>query len=44
MLIFENQLLFSSKTETMNKVFFDCAISLDGFMAGDNRGPKKSIG
>ena len=28
----------------MNKVFFDRAISLDGFLAGDHRSPKNPIG
>ena len=28
----------------MNKVFFDVALSLDGFMAGENRGPKNPLG
>jgi dihydrofolate reductase len=28
----------------MSKLFFDGAISLDGFWAGDNRGPKNPIG
>jgi hypothetical protein len=28
----------------MSKVFFDCAISLDGFLAGDDRGPENPLG
>lgn len=28
----------------MSKVFFDAGISLDGFLAGENRGPKNPIG
>jgi dihydrofolate reductase len=28
----------------MSKVFFDTAVSLDGFMAGDNRSPQNAIG
>ncbi len=28
----------------MSKIIFDCAISLDGFFAGDNRSPGKSYG
>lgn len=28
----------------MNKVIFDTGISLDGFMAGENRGPDNPIG
>src|SRR4030095_11047096 len=28
----------------MSKVTFDCGISLDGFFAGDNRGPDNPIG
>lgn len=28
----------------MSKVFFDCGISLDGFFAGDNRGPDNPMG
>ncbi len=28
----------------MSKIFFDSAISLDGFFAGDNRGPKNPMG
>lgn len=28
----------------MSKVIFDTAISLDGFMAGDNRGPQNPLG
>src|SRR3972149_6588273 len=28
----------------MSKVFFQTGISLDGFMAGDNRGPKNPLG
>lgn len=28
----------------MSKIFFDTGISLDGFMAGENRGPKNPIG
>jgi len=28
----------------MSKIFFDAGISLDGFMAGENRGPKNPIG
>lgn len=28
----------------MSKIFFDIAISLDGFMAGDNRSPQNTIG
>lgn len=28
----------------MSKVFFDMAISLDGYVAGDNRGPKNPLG
>jgi dihydrofolate reductase len=28
----------------MNKVFFDVGISLDGFIAGENRGPKNPLG
>lgn len=28
----------------MAKIFFDTGISLDGFMAGDNRGPHNPIG
>lgn len=28
----------------MSKIIFDCAISLDGYFAGDNRGPKNPMG
>ena len=28
----------------MSKIFFDIAISLDGFMAGDNRSAENTIG
>jgi dihydrofolate reductase len=28
----------------MSKIIFDCAISLDGYFAGDNRGPQNPIG
>ncbi len=28
----------------MSKIFFDAAISLDGFIAGENRGPKNPLG
>lgn len=28
----------------MSKIFFDIAISLDGFMAGDHRGPQNPLG
>jgi hypothetical protein len=28
----------------MTKVFFDSTISLDGFMAGENRGPTNPLG
>jgi dihydrofolate reductase len=28
----------------MGKVFFDIGVSLDGFIAGDNRGPKNPLG
>jgi dihydrofolate reductase len=28
----------------MNKIFFDSGISVDGFFAGDNRGPKNPLG
>ena len=28
----------------MSKVFFDVGLSLDGFMAGENRGPKNPLG
>lgn len=28
----------------MSKVFFDVGLSLDGFIAGENRGPKNTIG
>ena len=31
------------KGNTMS-VFFDAGISLDGFMAGDNRGPSNPLG
>jgi dihydrofolate reductase len=28
----------------MSKIIFDCAISLDGYFAGDNRGPQNPMG
>jgi hypothetical protein len=28
----------------MSRVFFDSGVSLDGFLAGENRGPKNPIG
>jgi hypothetical protein len=28
----------------VSKVFFDVGISLDGFMAGENQGPKNPLG
>lgn len=28
----------------MSKIFFDCGVSLDGFLAGDNRGPDNPLG
>jgi len=28
----------------MSKIFFDCGLSLDGFLAGDNRSPDNPIG
>lgn len=32
------------KIENMSKVIFDSGISLDGFFAGDNRGPNNPMG
>src|SRR5688572_21407690 len=29
---------------TMSKIFFDIGLSLDGFLAGDNRGPDNPLG
>ena len=33
-----------TKSKDMSKIIFDSAISLDGYMAGDNRGPQNPIG
>src|SRR5512143_1881703 len=33
-----------NRSETMSKVFFDVGVSLDGFIAGPNRGPGNPVG